>query len=448
VRRAIRKHLRDFLAVLALGVLGLGIGAYILAQERLRFPFVQEKPFVLEAELSDAQAVIPGQGQTIRVAGVRIGDIGGVELEDGRAVVELQLDPEYEGLIREDATALLRAKTGLKDEFLEVDPGEGRPLHSRERIQLANTLPDIDPDEIFSALDADTRDYLKLLITGAGKGLDGRGSDLRETFARLGPLHRDLARVTGAVAERRRNLSRLVNRYGLLVRELGDRDHDLTRLVGASNAALGAFAEEDSNLSAFVAKLPGSLRQTQSTLAKVDVLGGRLGPALEALRPPLRRLAGVNRELLPLAREGRPIVRDQIRPFVRAGRPFVRDLGRGGADLAKASPDLTTTLGKLNRLFNILAFNPGGAEGLSGDPASDKARQEGYLYWLAWTAQNGTSVFSTADAQGVWRRLSLCDTDPAALAQLITPALSQVPAAEQVQIITGLAGSGFGGACP
>ena len=52
---------------------------------------------------------------------------------------------------------------------------------------MANTAPDVDPDEILSALDADTRDYLKLLISGAGKGLKGRGADLQETFARLGP---------------------------------------------------------------------------------------------------------------------------------------------------------------------------------------------------------------------------------------------------------------------
>ena len=68
---------------------------------------------------------------------------------------------------------------------------------------MANTLPDINPDEIYSALDADTRPYLKLLVTGAGKGLQNRGDDLREVFRRLEPIHRDLARVTRATAVRR-----------------------------------------------------------------------------------------------------------------------------------------------------------------------------------------------------------------------------------------------------
>ncbi len=122
----------------------------------------------------------------------------------------------------------------MKDMFLEVDPGDGEPLEEDGRIQVANTLPDIDPDEFLSALDSDTRDYLKLLISGAGKGLDGRGTDLREVLTRLGPLHRDLARVSRAVAERRQNLRRLVNRYGLLMTELGKSDEDITRLVRTS----------------------------------------------------------------------------------------------------------------------------------------------------------------------------------------------------------------------
>ena len=115
----------------------------------------------------------------------------------------MQLEPKYEDYIREDATVLLRTKTGLKDMFLEVDPGAGEPLPENETISSANSAPDIDPDEVLAALDSDTRDYLQLLVSGAGKGLKGRGTDLRETFARLGPLNRDIGKLTTAVARRR-----------------------------------------------------------------------------------------------------------------------------------------------------------------------------------------------------------------------------------------------------
>ena len=418
---AIRKNLADFLAILGVVVLGLGIGAYILSNQRLRFPLVEEPFHTVKAELPDAQAVTPGQGQTVVVAGVRVGDIGKVELEDGQAVVELQLEPKYKDLLREDATALLRAKTGTKDMFLEVDPGDGRPLGKDGRIQVSNTLPDIDPDEVLAALDGDTRNYLKLLISGAGKGLDGRGTDLREVMRRLGPLHKDLARVSRAVADRRQNMRRLVNRYGLLMTELGKADKDITRLVRTSNVTLGAFAEEDQNISALVSKLPGTLNQTATTLGKVDRLADEMGPAFESLRPPFRKLDEANAAVLPFVEEAAPILQKKVRPFVRALKPFQQDLGAASENLAQAGPDMSDSFRGLNRLFNMGAFNPGGTEGISEEcekngvcTRAERARNEGYLYWLAWVGQNTVSLFSTADALGPIRRAYLlnlnCDT--------------------------------------
>jgi phospholipid/cholesterol/gamma-HCH transport system substrate-binding protein len=128
---------------------------------------------------------------------------------------------------------------------------------------------------------------------------------------------------------------------------------------------------------------------------------------MQALRPPFRRLDETNAEVLPFAREAAPILRRQVRPFTRVARPFVRDLGRGADGLALAGPQLATAFGKLNRLFNVGAFNSGGAEGLSGDLGRDRERDEGYLYWLAWTAQNTVSLFSTSDAMGPLRRFFL-----------------------------------------
>ena len=409
MRTAIRKHLGDFIAIVALFVAALGIGGYILSQQRLKFPVLDEKPFVIKAELDNAQAVQPGQGQTVRVAGVRVGDIGKVDLENGRAIVELQIEKKYKdrNLIREDASALLRTKTGLKDMFLELEPGTGKPIEENAVIPVKNTATDIDPDEILAALDEDTRDYLQLLIAGGGKGLENRGKDLRETFRRFEPLHRDLARVTEAIARRRTNLRRLITNYGSLVDELGDADRDVVRLVQTANQVFESFAAEDQNISAFVSKLPGTLRQTRDTLLKVDPLARRLGPTLESLRPAFRQLDEANAEVLPLVREGTPIIRNQIRPFARIAQPYLKDFGTGARNLARAGPDLTRSFHELNRFFNMGAYNPNGAEPLTGNLEQDRRRQEGYLYWLGWTAQNTNSLFNTSDANGPLRRFAL-----------------------------------------
>ena len=64
---------------------------------------------------ADAQAVSPGQGQNVTVAGVEVGQITKVETEDGLAVVTVQLDPDEVGPVYSNATMYLRPKTGLND---------------------------------------------------------------------------------------------------------------------------------------------------------------------------------------------------------------------------------------------------------------------------------------------------------------------------------------------
>src|ERR671915_1854489 len=91
---AIRKHLRDFVAVAVLLVVALLVTFYIVQEQRLRIPVLEERPFELQAEFETAQAVVPGQGQTIRVAGVRVGDVSDVEGEDGGGGVTLAVDRE------------------------------------------------------------------------------------------------------------------------------------------------------------------------------------------------------------------------------------------------------------------------------------------------------------------------------------------------------------------
>jgi hypothetical protein len=46
---AIRKHLRDFIAIAILIVIALGISYYIIQEQRLRIPVLEEKPFELKA---------------------------------------------------------------------------------------------------------------------------------------------------------------------------------------------------------------------------------------------------------------------------------------------------------------------------------------------------------------------------------------------------------------
>jgi phospholipid/cholesterol/gamma-HCH transport system substrate-binding protein len=396
VKLAIRKHFRDFLAIVGLFILSGGVALYILDNQRLTapawVPVLGEDFFEFDAEFSNAQAVTPGQGQTVNVAGVPVGDIARVRLEEGRAVVGLRIS-DGDVKVYKDAKMLLRPKTGLKDMAVQLDPGTpgAGALKEGGRIPVGQTAPDVNLDEVLAALDSDTRDYLKILLGEAEEGLRGRRKDLADTFRRFEPLGRDLRLINEQLARRKRNVKRVIHNFSLLAEELGSKDDQLAELVDSSNAVFSALAEQEADIRATVHELPASLQATRSALGKAGTLASELGPAAEALRPAARALAPAQRAVRPFMRETTPIIRDQLRPLVRAANPVVTELRPAMRDLAAISPDLRQTFGILNRALNMAAYNPPGEE-------------EGYLFWMSWVNHLGASLFSTQDAHGPIRR--------------------------------------------
>jgi phospholipid/cholesterol/gamma-HCH transport system substrate-binding protein len=398
---AIRKHLRDFLAVSVLVVIGLAVTLYIVQNQRLRVPVLQERPFELKAEFETAQAVVPGQGQTIRVAGVRVGDVERVELEDGKGVVTFVVDREYLPIYR-DATILMRPTTGLKDMFFQLDPGTraAGEYDEGDVIPVANTAPDVNPDEILEFLDSDTQAYLRLLLVGAGKGLEGRDRELGRLLGGLGPINRNLDRLNRMVATRKESLARSIHNFNRLTQAVGQANDDLAELIVSQNQSLGAIAEQDVNVERWVRLLPGTLRQARQTLEQLAEFGAELGPAFDELRPFARNLEAMNESIRTFSLATTPVIRDEVRPFVRAARPVIPDLRRAAGRWSRTTPRLTTIGEKINRLANMAAYNPRGAE-----PAGTPGRAEGYLYWAGWLAHNSNLVFSTGDGHGTFRRI-------------------------------------------
>ena len=393
MKTAIRKHVRDFVAILALIAVAVAVSSVILSNQRLTLPawvpVIGQDFYEIEAELSTALAVTPGQGQTVNISGVEVGEIKSVKLEDGRAVIGMKLEPRYSRVYR-DAAILLRPKTGLKDMVAELTPGSeaaGR-LPEGGRIPVSQTLPDVNLDEILSALDADTRDYLTLLLNDGGEALRGNGRALGNTIRRIEPTARLSRQVNEALAERKLNIKRAIHNFSLLTGELGSKDDQVADFVVDSNAVFASLASQDGALRETLRELPSSLSITRETLGKADRLADELGPTLQALRPSARILGPTQRAVRPFLRETTPVIRDELRPFARAALPTVRELRPAMRDLAAATPDLTTVFENVNHLLNELAYNPPGET------------EEGFLFWFTWANHLAPTIFATQDAHG------------------------------------------------
>jgi phospholipid/cholesterol/gamma-HCH transport system substrate-binding protein len=284
--------------------------------------------------------------------------------------------------------------------YLALDPGTSSAgkIPNGGSLSLASTEPDVDVDQILSSLDADTRTYLLLLLSGGAQAFAGPGaragtpspvatSDLTAIFKRFVPLDRDTNTFASLLAARSANLRGAIHNLDLVVSSLAGVDSQLASLVSSSSTDFGAIASQDAALESALTQLPPTLSQTRQTLGKVSAFAGATGPALHKLEPFARELSPALAALQPLAHDTTPAIEHQLRPFAVAVQPLARELAPAASKLASSTPPLTRSVGVLNQLFNTLAYQPSGG-------------QKSYLFWGSWLAHIADSLTDTQDADG------------------------------------------------
>jgi phospholipid/cholesterol/gamma-HCH transport system substrate-binding protein len=399
---AIRKHIKDFVALIVLVAIALGITLFILSNQNFSLPgwvpILGKDTYSLKAEFSTAQAVTPGQGQTVNIAGVPIGQVSDVQLIDGRAVVTMQVKPKFENRIFPDATMLLRPKTGLKDMVIALDPGSpasGPPLGSGATIPVSHTQPDVNLDEFLSVLDADTRDYLVLLLNGGGQGLVGNGRTLAQVLRRFDPLQRNIAKITSQLQSRQRNMKRVTTSLALLLNELGNKDTNLAAFVESSNRSLSNFAAQEANIKETINLLPGALSATNTAVQNLNTTSLIAGPTLSGLLPAAQGLAAAQSASVKFFNQTQNsaphVFQNQLRPFAVASQPALRELEPASKNLNAAMPGLIKTVSSINYAVNEMAYDP------PGDVPP-------YLFNLFWAGHDTNAMLGNQDAAGAVRQ--------------------------------------------
>ncbi len=392
----IERYRTAFVSVVVMVVMAAGVGGYILAHENLKLPgwvpVFGRSYYSLKAEFQTAQAVTPGQGQAVTIAGAKIGEVDSVDLHNGIATVTMKVTPKYARIYR-NATMLLRPKTQLQDITVEIDPGTASAgkLPSGATLPLSQTAPNVNFDEFLSSLDAETRAYLQELLAGAGGGFKNNGKAFSATLKRFDPTAREIQEISSQLEARHANTARAIHNFRLLTEALGGKDKELAQLVDAANAVFATFAKEDRSVERTLQLLPGALSKTRTGLGKLATAAHVLGPTLHQLQPFASSLGPANNATRKLAIETTPIIKNDIRPFAREILPTVNLVAPDTKALAESFPKLATTFGVFNEFFNELANNPGKSQG-------------GFLFFLDWANHNLNSVLSSADAHGILGR--------------------------------------------
>jgi phospholipid/cholesterol/gamma-HCH transport system substrate-binding protein len=391
----LRRYGRYILILIGLAVVGTAAGIYILLQQRLPNPF--QSFYQVNGAFPTAAAVVPGLGEPVNVAGVRVGEITGTSLLNGHGIIHMDIDPSKISTLYRNASANLVPNTPLKDMEVDITPGSrsAGPLAHGATIPVSQTTSPTDSDDLLDALDTDTRTWFTSLITELNQGTQGRGKDIRKLLEAVGPTSKQLRQIGDLLAARRTELADIVHNLGTLTKATSAKDAQLQTVVRAGNRTVQALASQDVALRQAIVKLPGTLQTTSKTLGDVIPLAQALGPTATALLPTARKLPTTLRDTRTLFEGAALLPLKEIPPFVKAVLPLASQLPALTADLKTEVPALISSFKVIDYVVNELAFDPGG-------------KNPGFLYWLPWFAHNADSFISNSDANGpAWRTLIL-----------------------------------------
>jgi phospholipid/cholesterol/gamma-HCH transport system substrate-binding protein len=413
-----RKNREWIVAIAGLILLALAIGFYILRNEGLSLPW--DNTYTVSADFSNAQALTPGQGEPVTVAGVKVGVISKVTLVNGIARVGMTIDRSTLPVVYQNGTALIRPRTGLQDMTIDLDPGSAPApkLGGNVVLPVSQTEPEVNIDEVFSLLDTDTRSWLQTLLSAGGDALKGNGPALRTVLKASAPTLQETQEVSAAVAARRVELKRAIGNLRLLTDAIAQQQQSVGQFVNAGAATFSTLGAQDRAIETSLNQLPPTLRQADSTLVALRPFALAAAPAFRSLLPAAHRLPSTLHELDPLFVQGTPSLNALAKVSV-SSRPLVQALPPTLGNLSVATPSLTTAFGVLRFVTNELLYVP-------------QLPQHSFLFWVSWFAHNANSFLGNQDGNGAfWRGeiIASCDTllsAQPALEQLLAPVISKL----------------------
>ena len=155
---------------------------------------------------------------------------------------------------------LLRPRTGLQDMTIELDPGHARApaIDEGSTIPLSQTEPNVNPDQILASLDADTRDYLQLLLQAAARASAAAASELSAGPAPVRAARAATSREINGVLAKRRAQHRALDHQlrASSPRRSGAATRGWPSGSTAQSQALGGFADAGGAIAESLRELP------------------------------------------------------------------------------------------------------------------------------------------------------------------------------------------------
>ncbi|WP_141134760.1 MlaD family protein [Haloechinothrix alba] len=324
--------LKSMVGVSALAVAVLGVGGIAASSGA-------DGDNTVVAMFEDANPL--AAGNSVKIDGAKVGEVRSLELEQGQARVEMELDDSVLPL-HEDAAAEIRPVSLLGERYIALDPGsddadymEGESLISGERTGSATDL-----DQVLDTLDDPTSAGLSALLTTLGEGVAGQGENVDELISTLTPSLEEIDSVATTLDGQTATLKRLVERVGPVADAIaGQEGTELDRLLEATDQSLSTVASNREALEQTIHQLPDTMVRAREELAQLEGVSDGATDILRSVRPVTEDLDSISQELEvfadasgPALNEITPVLEkanallDQAGPAVEALQPGTRDL--------------------------------------------------------------------------------------------------------------------------
>ena len=305
MRRARDRGMDGFRAgVIALVVIGMF--TYFGATKQNPFA----NPYELHAVFDSVNRL--QERSPVRIAGVNVGKVTKVEpLEDGSGKARVTMEIDKTGLpIKKDAELKVRSRLFLEGNyFVDLHPGRpGSPeLDSGGTIGPNQTAAPVQYLQVLTALQSETRQDLQRLLKEYSDALRGPGArGFNRAIRHWEEAWRTTSQVNDAyLGQRPHDLTRVLDGQARVYGALSSNEEALKDLVTGLNDTMSGFARQEDNLRAAIPELRDVLREGRPALASLDT----------AL-PEIRAFA---RDALPGARSSKATLDAQI-PFIRQAR--------------------------------------------------------------------------------------------------------------------------------
>ncbi|MDH4224380.1 MAG: MCE family protein [Deltaproteobacteria bacterium] len=201
-------------------------------------------------------------GSPAQVAGIKIGEVSAIDLEDGKAKVELAINNRYK--LYADTMASLKSIGILGDKYIDVNPGTSSqaPLSDGGMISRTESGSDLD------SMVGNANDILKEL-----KGILGHLATFTESLAKDGPhITQDLRSILSD------NKDSLDSSFKRLDSTLGNLD-SITGKIDKGEGSLGKLVNDETT----VEELNNALMGINSYLSDVTRLKLDIGLRAERL---------------------------------------------------------------------------------------------------------------------------------------------------------------------